>query len=394
MNAPQMNLSLTSRPMLALLLAQFLSALADNALLIAAIALMKSAGQVEHISWLQMGFVVPFIVLAPFVGALADAYPKGRVMLVGNAIKLLGTILILIGVSSVLSYAIVGVGAALYSPAKYGILTQFFHADKLVKANSWLEGSTIAAILLGVVLGGWLADASVHNALWAVVAIYAAATLINLYIPRISAEHSVQHWQLRPMLVEFWQAVVTLVKDPAAFISLLGTSLFWGTGATLRLMLFVWVPLALGMTDNQTPANLMGVLSIGIVIGAVLAATTINLKNVHKAFIGGLLIGPVVIVLALQTNIYFTAVCLIILGAAGGLFVVPLNALLQQRGHASVGAGHALAIQNLFENIAMLILVTSYSSLATYPVTITMTGLGGLMLITLAGLYWKIKMPK
>jgi LPLT family lysophospholipid transporter-like MFS transporter len=196
------------------------------------------------------------------------------------------------------------------------------------------------------------------------------------------------------MLVEFWQAVVTLVKDPAAFISLLGTSLFWGTGATLRLMLFVWVPLALGMTDNQTPANLMGVLSIGIVIGAVLAATTINLKNVHKAFIGGLLIGPVVIVLALQTNIYFTAVCLIILGAAGGLFVVPLNALLQQRGHASVGAGHALAIQNLFENIAMLILVTSYSSLATYPVTITMTGLGGLMLITLAGLYWKIKMPK
>ncbi|MEQ1667876.1 MAG: MFS transporter, partial [Sulfuriferula sp.] len=232
MSANNLNLALKSRPMFALLMAQFLSALADNALLITAIALMKATGQVEHISWLQIGFVLPFIVLAPFVGALADAYPKGRVMLVGNAIKLVGTVMIMTDVSPVLSYSIVGIGATLYSPAKYGILTQFFHVDKLVKANSWLEGSTIAAILLGVVLGGWMADKSIHLALTGVVVIYAFATITNIFIPRIRAEYEQQRWRPIQLIVEFWQAMVILIKDPAALISLLGTSLFWGSGAT------------------------------------------------------------------------------------------------------------------------------------------------------------------
>lgn len=391
MKTDNLNLVLNSRAMFALLIAQFLSALADNALLIAAIALMKSTGQVGHIGWLQIGFVLPFIALAPFVGAVADAYPKGRVMLVGNAIKLVGTVMIMMAVSPVLSYLIVGIGATLYSPAKYGILTQYFHADKLVKANSWLEGSTIAAILLGVVLGGWLADKSIQTALIGVIAIYALATIMNLFIPRIRAERALQHWRFIQLIMEFWRAIVTLVKDPSAIISLLGTSLFWGSGATLRLMLFVWVPLALGMAGNQTPANLMGVLSVGIVIGAVIAATTINLENARKAFIGGLLIGPIIVMLAWQTTLYPTVLLLIALGIAGGVFVVPLNALLQQRGHASVGAGHALAIQNLFENITMLVLVSSYSGMAVYPVTYVMTALGLIMLLSISGLIWKIR---
>lgn len=391
MNAENLNLALKSRPMFALLIAQFLSALADNALLIVAIALMKTTGQVDHISWLQIGFVLPFIVLAPFVGAVADAYPKGRVMLVGNAIKLVGTVMIMMGVSPVLSYLIVGIGATLYSPAKYGILTQFFHADNLVKANSWLEGSTIAAILLGVVLGGLFADKSIQLALMGVVTIYALATITNLFIPRLRAECELQRWRFVQLVAGFWRAIVILIKDPAAFISLLGTSLFWGSGAALRLMLFVWVPLALGIADNQTPANLMGVLSVGIVIGAVIAATSINLAGVHKAFIGGLLIGPLIVMLAWQTTIYPTVLLLIALGAAGGVFIVPLNALLQQRAHMSVGVGHGLAIQNLFENITMLILVSSYSGMAAYSVTHVMTALGLILLLSISGLLWKIR---
>ena len=391
MNAENLNLALKSRPMFALLIAQFLSALADNALLIVAIALMKTTGQVDHISWLQIGFVLPFIVLAPFVGAVADAYPKGRVMLVGNAIKLVGTVMIMMGVSPVLSYLIVGIGATLYSPAKYGILTQFFHADNLVKANSWLEGSTIAAILLGVVLGGLFADKSIQIALMGVVTIYALATITNLFIPRLRAECELQRWRFVQLVAGFWRAIVILIKDPAAFISLLGTSLFWGSGAALRLMLFVWVPLALGIADNQTPANLMGILSVGIVIGAVIAATSINLAGVHKAFIGGFLIGPLIVMLAWQTTIYPTVLLLIALGAAGGVFIVPLNALLQQRAHMSVGVGHGLAIQNLFENITMLILVSSYSGMAAYSVTHVMTALGLILLLSISGLLWKIR---
>ena len=352
---------------------------------------MKTTGQVDHISWLQIGFVLPFIVLAPFVGAVADAYPKGRVMLVGNAIKLVGTVMIMMGVSPVLSYLIVGIGATLYSPAKYGILTQFFHADNLVKANSWLEGSTIAAILLGVVLGGLFADKSIQLALMGVVTIYALATITNLFIPRLRAECELQRWRFVQLVAGFWRAIVILIKDPAAFISLLGTSLFWGSGAALRLMLFVWVPLALGIADNQTPANLMGILSVGIVIGAVIAATSINLAGVHKAFIGGLLIGPLIVMLAWQTTIYPTVLLLIALGAAGGVFIVPLNALLQQRAHMSVGVGHGLAIQNLFENITMLILVSSYSGMAAYSVTHVMTALGLILLLSISGLLWKIR---
>jgi LPLT family lysophospholipid transporter-like MFS transporter len=292
---------------------------------------------------------------------------------------------------SVISYVIVGVGATIYSPAKYGILTQFFHEDKLVKANSWLEGSTIAAILLGVVLGGWLADQSVRVALLSVVGIYVMAAVLNLFIPKIVAEHEMQQWHMYKLITEFLNSVAKLVRDPQALVSLLGTSLFWGSGATLRLMLFIWVPLALGIMDNQTPANLMGVLSIGIVVGAIIAARSITLHNVNKVFIAGLLIGPIIMLLSLQHGVYAVALLLVLLGVAGGLFVVPLNALLQQRGHITVGAGHALAIQNLFENITMLVLVIGYSGLSSYSVTSVMFVFGVLMLIGILGLMLKIR---
>lgn len=389
MSGAPLNLRLNAMPMMALLAAQFLSALADNALLIAAIALMKNMGAVSHISWVQTGFVLPFIVLAPFVGAIAEALSKSRVLLMGNAVKLVGTGLMLGGVNPIASYLVVGIGAAIYSPAKYGILSQFFNRETLVKANALLESSTIAAILIGVVLGGLLSDRSPRLALLVIVGVYALATAVNFLIPKLPPPRAHrQSWHLLPQLSTFWQSVTALARDPAARMSLIGTSLFWGCGATLRLMLFAWVPLALKINDNQTPANLMGVLSIGIVIGAGVAWLFIKLADVRRAFYGGLIIGPTLLVLAMQDNLWTTVALMLVLGVAGGVFVVPFNALLQERGQRSVGVGHALAIQNLVENLGMLILVSVYGLLAGLPVAQVLIGFGGLMFVGVGVLAW------
>ncbi|MHB1678210.1 MAG: lysophospholipid transporter LplT [Sulfuriferula sp.] len=389
-NNIHLDLRLNAMPMVALLIAQFLSALADNAVLVAAIALMKSLGEANQISWAQAGFVLPFIIFAPFVGALADALPKSRVMLIGNTIKLLGTGLMLSGINPIASYLCVGIGAAIYSPAKYGILSQFFGSDKLVKANALLEGSTIAAILLGVVLGGVLADRSVNLALLIIAGIYVLATIANLFILTIAPiRNQYQSWDSRELLSTFWQAIRTLLRDSAARMSLIGTSLFWGSGATLRLVLFAWVPLALKINDNQTPATLMGVLSVGIVIGATLASLFIKLNNVRRAFWGGLMLGPSILMLAMQTSLPPTMLLLLVLGISGGVFVVPLNALLQVRGRHSIGTGHALAIQNFAENLVMLLMVSAYGLFTGVPVKSVIIGFGGLLLAVIAMLAWK-----
>jgi LPLT family lysophospholipid transporter-like MFS transporter len=386
--SPPLDLRLASLPMVALLVSQFLSALADNALLIAAIALMKALGEAHRIPWVQEGFVAPFILLAPFVGPFADTLPKGRVMIVGNAVKLAGTGLMFAGVHPVLAYALVGAGATIYSPAKYGILTQFFGPARLVRANSLLEGSTIAAILLGVVAGGLLADGPLHVALAVIMSLYAMATLSNLLIPRLAPEHPVTGIHPFALVGEFIAALRLLTRDRDARMSLFGTSLFWGSGATLRLMLFAWVPVALAIADNHTPANLMGAVSVGIVVGAGVAAAAIRLENVRRAFVGGLAIGPIILALAAQTSLVPAVALLVLLGACGGVFVVPLNALLQERGHETVGAGRALAIQNLFENLAMLVLVGGYSLAATLPIQHTVIGFGCLMLAGMLALAW------
>jgi LPLT family lysophospholipid transporter-like MFS transporter len=382
------DLPLLSLPMGAVLLAQFFSAFGDNALLITAIALVKSQGHPGWIPLLQAFFVIPFILLAPFVGALADAFPKGRVMLFANGLKLVGASSMAAGLPPLLCYGMAGVGAAAYSPAKYGILSQLFGADKLVKANGMLEGSTIVAILLGVLVGGWLADQSLAWAFTGVIGVYALAALINLLIPRLPPEHALERFDFSGLLRQFIDSLRTLWQNTDTRFSLLGTSLFWGTGSTLRLILFAWVPVALGIASNQMPANLMGVVSIGIVVGAGLAGMLIKLENVNRALIGGLLLGPLVLLFAQQTTLIPTALLLAAIGAAGGLFVVPLNALLQERGHRSVGAGHALAVQNLWENLVMLAFVGAYAMLEQVPVVMVAMGFGAVVLVGMGALAW------
>ncbi len=383
---PTLNLPLMSLPMWSVLIAQFFSALADNAILIAAIAIVKSQGLPNLVPLLQESFIAPFILLAPFVGQISDAFPKGRIMLIGNSLKLAGAIAMLSGINPISAYALIGIGAAVYSPAKYGILSQMFTPASLVRANGMMEGSTIVAILLGVVLGGWLADQSLDWAFTGVMAAYTLALLANLFIPRLPVEKAFVDFNPWSLIKQFFTSLSILFKNPDSRFSLLGTAVFWGSGTTLRLMLFAWVPAALLITDNQTPANLMGAVSIGIVLGAVGAGLWVSLANVNRALIGGLLLGPAVLALALAHDLYFAVAVMIIIGLCGGFFVVPLNALLQERGHETIGAGNALAVQNFIENLAMLGFVGGYSLAISMGISIStsVTGFGLILLMVIS----------
>jgi len=377
-----LDLPLLSHGMLAVLFAQFLSALADNAILIAAIAIVKSQGLSNLVPLLQESFIVPFILLAPFVGQIADGFPKGRVMLAANLLKLAGALAMLSGLNPLTAYGMIGIGAAMYSPAKYGILSQMFGSAALVRANGMMEGSTIVAILLGVIMGGWLADHSLNWAFAGLIGAYSLAAFANLFIPALSAENPGESFHPWLRVKKFLASLVLLFKNPDARFSLLGTSVFWGSGTTLRLMLFAWVPAALLITDNQTPANLMGAVSIGIVLGAVGAGMWVTLANVNRALVGGLLLGPVILALMFAHSLTFAAIVMVAIGLCGGWFVVPLNALLQERGHETIGAGNALAVQNFAENIAMLLFVGGYSAAAEGGLTINtiVNGFGVFML--------------
>jgi LPLT family lysophospholipid transporter-like MFS transporter len=383
-----LDMPLLSLGMLSVLVAQFFSALADNAVLITAIAIIKSQGSLNLVPLLQEMFVVPFILLAPFVGQIADAFPKGRVMLVANLVKLFGALAMVCGVNPVIAYGLIGIGAATYSPAKYGILSQMFGPSVLVRANSMIEGSTIVAILLGVILGGWLADHSITWAFIGVVTSYTLAAFANLFIPPLQVENTGASFHLWMLIKKFMTALSLLYKNSDTRFSLLGTSMFWGSGTTLRLMLFAWVPLALLINDNQTPSNLMGTVSVGIVLGAVAAGLWVPLANVNRALVGGLLLGPIITTLAFAHNFSLALVVMIAIGICGGFFIIPLNALLQERGHETIGAGNALAVQNFAENISMLLFVGGYSLASSLgvPVNITMIVFGLILIMFMSAL--------
>lgn len=381
------NNNLFSRGMVAVLIAQFLSALADNALLFAAIAMLKMHSAP---SWqtpmLQEAFVVAFIFLAPFVGPLADAWPKGRVMLVANAIKFAGAATMLLGLHPLIAYNLVGIGAAAYSPAKYGILSELVGKDKLVKANGMMEGSTIVAILLGAVLGGKLADGLVTTALSVVCVCYLLAAGANALIPRLPVAHKLAHFSPRVLVSDFWAALLSLFGDKDARFSMLSTSVFWGTGSTLRLLLVAWVPVALGIADLSMPANMSGAVAVGIALGAAAAASFVSLDKINRVLPAGILIGVIIIAFAQMTNLYAAIVLLVLVGACGGFYVVPLNAMLQEKGHETVGAGHAVAVQNFFENFAMLGLVGLYTLMdkGGLPVVQSATIFGGVVLTAIS----------
>ena len=361
-----------------ILAAQFISALADNALLFAAIALLKTLSAPDwHTPLLQEFFVIAYILLAPFVGPFADSLPKGRVMFISNAIKFAGCLAMFIGVPPLYAYGIVGVGAAAYSPAKYGILTEYLPPDALVIANSWMEGATVAAIVLGAVLGTLLVTPAIallfidfahlgtlisipQFAIAAITALYVVAAVVNLYIPHVPIDHRLPKKNPLYILHDFWHAFSLLWRDRQGQVSLAVTTLFWGAGATLRLVVLVWAVSVLHYKPENAPL-LTIIVAVGIAVGAIFAARYISLENAIKALPAGILMGILVGSMVFVNEWHAAWVLLFLIGALSGFFVVPLNALLQHRGHLLMGAGHSIAIQNFNENIGILLLLGAYT---------------------------------
>jgi hypothetical protein len=406
-----------NRSFYTIMAAQFFSSLADNALLIAAIALLI---QLDAPDWmtplLKLFFVLSYVLLAAFVGAFADSRPKGNVMFITNTIKFVGCAVMLFGSHPLLSYAIVGLGAAAYSPAKYGILTELLPPERLVAANGWIEGLTVGSIILGTVLGGVLISVGVSSrllgfdlpvietgidtpaeaAILIIMMIYIIAALINLKIPDTGARYVAQKTNPIELIQDFAHCFRTLWNDRLGQISLAVTTLFWGAGATLQFIVLKWAEVALNMSLSQG-AILQAISAVGVAGGAVWAASRIPLKQSLKVLPYGVVMGLVVCVMAiyhidmippivlvefdkmkLTLNMIPPYALLILVGWLAGYFVVPMNALLQHRGHVLLSAGHSIAVQNFNENLSVLSMLMLYALLIwlDVPVPYVITGFG------------------
>ncbi|MDD2743737.1 MAG: lysophospholipid transporter LplT [Rhodocyclaceae bacterium] len=380
--------------------AQFFSALADNALLIAAIAALREMhAPTEYEPLLKTFFTLSYVLLAAFVGAFADSMPKWRVMLISNTIKIGGCGLMFFGAHPLLAYAVVGLGAAAYSPAKYGILTEYLPARLLVVANGWIEGLTVGAIILGVVIGGMLIRPDVSQALLAfdfplidtgvdtvgemalsIVGIfYIIASLFNLYVPDTGVDHKVLKSNPLFLIHEFKHCLALLWRDKLGQISLAVTTLFWGAGATLQFIVIKWAEVSLNL-DLSKASMLQGVVAVGVAIGAILAAKWITLRKSIRVIPLGIAMGLIVLVMNFVFEIWLAVPLLILIGALSGFFVVPMNALLQHRGHILMGAGHSIAVQNFNENLSILIMTGMYYLMIKMDVSIY-------VVLTLFGLF-------
>ena len=380
---------LWSRGLIATLCAQFLSALADNALIFAALALIHEE---SYPNWtgplLQEFFIVTYVVLAPFVGAFADMHPKGRVLLYGNMMKLAGALGMCLKLNPFVSYAIIGAGAAAYSPAKYGILTELTSPKLLVKANSLIESATIASILLGAVVGGVLTDWSIEGALVTIAACYAAAGVSTLLIPRLKPAKRQAHFAIVASVKVFIVQTAAFLKSSQMRAALIGTGIFWGAGAALRFLIIAWVPAVLKITKSSVPGYLTGMVAAGIAVGAVLAGRFVKVQSANRALPAGILLGIGVSLLPLIKGLPAAFLLMAFVGICSGFLVVPLDAVLQKRGNERGGVGSAIAIQNLFENLCMLVLMSAYAGVtrASVPVNVIALGFGLFIALSMAAL--------
>ena len=361
--------------------AQFFSSLADNALLFVAIdllATMKSPAWITPL--LKLSFVLFYVLLAAFVGAFADALPKGRVMFIANLVKIFGCSLIFFGVHPLVAYAMVGFGAAIYSPAKYGILTELLPAHKLVAANGWIEGLTITSIILGTVMGGMLVSGRIsafllgfdlpmidtgietptEAALCVVVGTYVLAAAFNLRIHPTGCIYPHQERNPVKLITDFANCYAILWKDKLGQISLAVTTLFWGAGATLQLIVLKWAEKSLHMPYDKA-TSLVGVVAIGVALGAVSSARFIPLRKSLTVIPLGIAMGVIVMGMTQVHSAWLAYPLLVLIGVLSGFFVVPMNALLQHRGHVLMSAGHSIAVQNFNENLSILTMLALYS---------------------------------
>jgi len=413
---------------------QFLSALADNALLIVSIALLVAMQEPDWVSpLLKISFVLPYVVFAPFVGAFADSRPKGQVMLISNLLKASGCAFILFGMHPLLGYGIVGIGAALYAPAKYGILTELLPSDKLVAANGWMEGLIIASIIFGTLLGGFLISDflnqfyrlmnldfigsqisnSIEVSIYLISIIYITAALLNLPLLKVGFSHQKLNLHFGELVKEFTTCFIGLWHDRLGRLSLSVTTLFWGAGATLQFVMLKWAESALHMNLAES-ASLQAVSAVGVAVGAVYAACKVSLKDSTNVLPYGALMGLVVCLMGIYNDELLPSIMLIeihsiqltlnhlpayllliLLGWLSGYFVVPMNALLQHRGHALMSTGQSIAAQGFSENLAILFMLLIYSILLWLNLSLTLIILGfglSVFLVMILIMYGNLKM--
>jgi len=359
--------------------AQFFSALADNALLIVAIALLRDmAAPSEYEPLLKLFFTVSYVALAAFVGAFADSMPKWRVMLISNTIKIGGCLMLFLGVHPLFAYAVIGLGAAAYSPAKYGILTEYLPHRLLVVANGWIEGLTVGAIIIGTVMGGIMIRGDVAQGLMAlnlpfvdtpfeagvlvIGSLYLIAAAFNFYIPDTGVDHKPLKNNPLYLIHDFNHCLRLLWRDKLGQISLAVTTLFWGAGATLQFIVIKWAEHNLNMSLSQA-SMMQGVVALGVAVGSVMAARYVTLRKSVRVIPLGIAMGVGVISMIFVTNTTVAMALMVVVGALAGFFVVPMNALLQHRGHILMGAGHSIAVQNFNENLSILVMTGTYALL-------------------------------
>ncbi len=369
-----------NKSVFALIFAQFLSAFGDNAILFAVIALVLQSSEIQswYIPALQSVFILAYILLAPFAGPFADHRPKRIVLLLGNLLKGAGSLLILIHVEPLIAFLLVGAGAAIYSPAKYGILPELVDEQQLVKINSWVEGSTIVAILLGMLVGAKLADHSITLALQMTIALFISSALVTLLLPSVRHQGAEQS-----SAMDFLKDIKIFFNQPIARFSILGAALFWSAAAVLRVMIVAWGAIVLGMTDASDVAELTIFLAIGIIIGSALAPLIIPIEHLRRVRYAAFALGILMVLLAFMQSLWPARCVMLMIGIAGGIFIVPINATLQEIGHKSIGSGTAVAILNFFANLGMLLSVGMYTLAEGMhvPIVTSMSVAGILVLI-------------
>ncbi|MGD8593072.1 MAG: lysophospholipid transporter LplT [Gammaproteobacteria bacterium] len=372
------------------LIAQFITAFADNAVLFTVITMVLQSGTMDswYVPALQASFLVAFVVLAPWVGPFADSRSKPSVLTYANVIKAVGASLLLFNFEPLIAYALIGVGAAAYSPAKYGILPELVDEQALVKANGWIEGSTILAILSGTLVGAKVSEYSIEVALVMVVGLYVASAAVALFI----AKTPVVNKEVGAALPKFKRMMRQLLSTPRARFSTIAVSLFWASASVLRVLLVAWAPVVFLMSETSEIAMLTMFVAIGIAVGSVLAQKFIPLAYLRRARLAAFAMGAVIVLLSFVDSLWIARFVLFLSGVAGGLFVVPINAALQEIGHKSIGSGGAVGIQNFFENLAMLVASGLYAwaaGVGAAPVA-TMFTLGILVIVATIIVSWQL----
>jgi MFS transporter, LPLT family, lysophospholipid transporter len=374
-----------------LVAAQFCSGLADHALLIVSVAFLHEQG---HPAWwaplLKFAFTWAYVLLAPFVGVLADAFPKGRLMGWMNGVKLLGLLALVGGGHPVLAFAIIGLGASVYAPAKYGLITETVRPGRLVAANGWLEVTVVLSVLLGTGLGGLLASqglarhglwpewglfsgwgmpSGLHPSFEVVLCLFVLSAVLNLGVPRSPTRKAGMRSATPGLLTGFRQANRALWQDPLGRLSLAVTTVFWGAGAVLQFAVLRWADVVLGLPLHQA-AYLQASVALGVVAGATVAARWVSLPRAKTVLPWGIALGLLVALAAWSPNWEIALPLMLLTGAVGGILVVPMNALLQYRGHRLLSPGRSVAVQGFNENLSVLLMLGLYAALLRLEVPI------------------------